>query len=170
MDEFPEPRMQRQADPKGVHSEAWKQTLEDMKAIAADRRDEGWSVQTVMTTHTDTVSIDMGEHDEFGLFAIVPDNYADEFVEFYDEDSFTEYIAYGSNVEGFMYVVNEWIDPEGKRSIPIASRYDMTRANGLVESAKQEGVLYTHLNRVSGETLAVFEHEAYEPLISHPGR
>ncbi|AEH38539.1 DUF7529 family protein [Halopiger xanaduensis] len=163
-----DPRDRRQYDPEGVQSEAWKQTLEDMEAIAEERRDDGWDVVTIMAAHTDTVSRDMGEEDTFGLFHVVPNNYADKFTDAYDSDEYTEYLAYGTMIDGFMFVVTELIDPDGDRSILIASRYDMTFADGMVTSAEDEGVLYTHVRTIDGTILGTFEHEEYEPLISPP--
>jgi len=112
-----------------------------MEAIAEERREDGWDVITLTAAHTDTVSKDMGDHDDFGLFHVVPDNQAEEFVEWFDPDDFTEYLAYGTDVEGFMYIVTEFIDPESDRSILVASRYDAVLADGLAESAAEEGVL-----------------------------
>lgn len=165
-DAVPDPRTARRRDPEGVHLEAWTQTLEDMEAIAADRRDDGWAVVTLVAAHTDTVSRDMGEDDDFGLSHVVPNNHAERFVETYDDEAFTEYLAYGSEVEGFMYVVTELIDPAAERSILIAARYDRATARGLVESAREAGVLYTHVRTIDGTVLGTFEHEEYEPLLA----
>ncbi|WP_246999159.1 DUF7529 family protein [Halosolutus gelatinilyticus] len=166
--EAPDPRALRRRDPEGVKTEAWKRTLEDMEVIAEDRRDDGWEVVTIVAAHTDTVSRDMGEDDKFGLVHVVPGNYADRFTDVYDSDEFTEYLAYGTDVEGFMYVVTELIDPENERSILIASRYDMMLAGGMIASVEDEGVLYTHLKKIDGTILGTFEHEEYEPLITRP--
>lgn len=163
-----DPRMDRRRDPNGAQSKAWKQTLEDMEAIAEDRRNDGWEVVTIMAAHTDTVSRDMGDDDTFGLVHVVPNNYVDEFTDTYDSEEFTEYLAYGSEIDGRMFVVTELLDPETDRSILIASRYDMTRANGMVASAEEEGVLYTHLKTIDGTIIGTFEHEEYGPLVAKP--
>jgi hypothetical protein len=139
-----------------------------MEAIAEERREDGWDVITLTAAHTDTVSKDMGDHDDFGLFHVVPDNQAEEFVEWFDPDDFTEYLAYGTDVEGFMYIVTEFIDPESDRSILVASRYDAVLADGLAESAAEEGVLYSHIKTIDGTTLGKFPHEEYAPLLKRP--
>ncbi|ELY44389.1 DUF7529 family protein [Natronorubrum sulfidifaciens] len=167
-DDVSDPRTDRRRDPDEVQTDAWKQTLEDMEAIAEQRRDDGWSVVTVMAAHTDTVSRDMGDDDTFGLVHIIPDNYAAEFASTFDATEFTEYLAYGSDIQGYMYAVTEFIDSETDRSILLASRYDMTRAEGMVQSAEEEGVLYTHVKTVDGTVLGTFEHESYAPLIAKP--
>lgn len=164
----PDARTRRRRDPTGAKTEAWQQTLDDMDAIAEDRRSDGWDVRTLFSVHTDTVSRDMGDHDDFGLFHIVPDNQADSFEEWFDSEDFTEYLAYGTDVEGHMYAVIEFIDPDAERSILLASRYDMTRAKGMVDSAHDEGVLHSRVKTVDGTVLGSFEHEEFEPLIQRP--
>lgn len=159
------PHQQRVADPDGSLTEAWEQTLEDMEAIAEDRREDGWEVLSVIAIHTDTVSIDMNEHDDFGLMHILPDSQAEDFEEAYDPDEFTEFLVYGSLIEGFLYNVTEFIDPEAEESILVASRIDLKRAQGLYESVLDKGVLYSHMKKVDGTYVGTFEHEEYEPLL-----
>jgi len=163
-----DPRTERLRDPRGVHSEAWKRTLAEMETIATERRADGWETLTVMAAHTDTVSKDMNDHDEFGLFHVVPDGQGAAFAETFDEEMFTEYLVYGTEIEAYMYAVTEFLDPEGERSILLASRYDMSRAAGMVASAEEAGVLYSHVRTVDGTTLGTFVHEEYEPLITKP--
>lgn len=164
----PDPRDVNRRDPEGIHSDAWKGTLEDMETIADERREDGWEVVTALAAHTDTVSIDMGEDDEFGLVHILPNNHAEPFADLYDPDAFTEYLAYGTNVESFMYVVTELIDPDAERSILIASRYNVAFARGLVPSAEQEGYLPTRYKTIDGTVIGTFEHEEYGPLVDKP--
>lgn len=172
-DEIPEddhlnPHIQRLRGLKGSVTEAWKQTLDDMNAMATDRREDGWDVHTIVAAHTDTVSVDTGDHDDFGLFHIIPDNYAEDFEETYDPDEFTEFIHYGTDVEGCMYAVTEFLDPDTKRSILIANQYDMTRASGMINSVKRNECIYTHVKTIDGTTLGVFKHDEYRPFIEKP--
>uniref|UniRef100_UPI003133B19B DUF7529 family protein n=1 Tax=Natronococcus wangiae TaxID=3068275 RepID=UPI003133B19B len=69
-----------------------------------------------------------------------------------------------------MYLATEFIDPSSDRSILIAGRYDLTLADGMITSAEDEGVLYTHVKTIDGTVLGSFEHEEYEPLIPGPKR
>lgn len=154
--------------PQAVQSEAWKRTLEERDAIAEDRRDDGWSVLAVTAAQTDPVSRDMREDDTFGLVHVIPNNDADELAETFDSDEFTEYLAYGRNVGGYMFLVTEFIDPEAKRSILVAGRYSLVRAEGMINSARAEDVLYTYFKTIDGTILGSFEHEEYEPLVGRP--
>ena len=167
---LPDPRIERMRDPEGAHSQAWATTLEEMEVMADDRRSDGWEVRTVMAAHTDTVTRDMREHDRFGLTHIIPNNHVDAFRDFWDPDEFTEYLIYANAVHGFMYTVIELIDPVDERSIFLATRYDMTMAKGMVDNAKEEGVLYSHVKSIDGTILASIPYEEFEPLVTHPDR
>lgn len=164
----PDPQAERLKDPTGAQIEAWKQELEEMDLIAEDRREDGWEVLTIVAGHTNTVTRDGDEDGKYGICHIIPDNKAEEFVEFYDEETFTEYLAYGRPMNAFMYLVTEFIDPTNERSVLIASRFDTRFAEDMVEDAKEEGVLYTHVQKLNGTVLGSFEHEEYEPLIGQP--
>lgn len=161
-------QFRRQYDPKGVKGEAWKQTVEDMRTIQADREDDGWQVWTAKAPQTDTVSKGMGDTDRFGLMHVVPNNHADVFTDVYDEKEFAEYLVYGNDVERFRYAVIEFLDPDTKRSILLACRYDMGFAEGMVKAAEEEGVLYSHMKTIDGTVLATFAHEAFKPLVMAP--
>ena len=167
---LPDPQIERRRDPEGVHQASWSRTLETMHRLADERRDDGWEVVTVMAAHTDTVSRDMGDHDRFGLTHIIPNNHAGAFRDTYDPDRFTEYQAYGTDVQGFRYVVLELLDLDGTRSILIACRYDMTFADGMINNARDEGVLYSHVKTIDGTILGTFAHEPYESLVAPADR
>jgi len=160
-----DPQPHRLADPTGVHGQTWEGVLEEMRILAEDRRADGWDVLTVVGAHTDAITKDMKDHDRFGIQHIVPDNHADEFVEFYD-DAFTEYLVYARDVERFRYLITELIDPDGQRSVMIAGRFDGTFVPSLVENAREEGVLNTYLKRIDGTIICRFGHEEWEPLVT----
>lgn len=148
-----------------AHNDVWEQVLEEMDDLAADRRDDGWEATTVMSVRTNTTSKETSRDGNWGLMHIVPNNFAERFEEAYDEESFTEFLAYGRVYEGFVYLVTELIDPEDERSIFIASRYDTVWAGGMISNVKEEDVLYTHVRTIDGTVLGTFEHEDWEPLL-----
>ena len=167
-DEIGDPQIERLRDPKGAHSEAWGQTLEELQLLADDRREDGWEAETIVAAHTDTVSRDMKDHDRYGLMHIIPNNHAEVFEEYYEDGAFTDYLLYANHLEAFVYAVIEWIDPENERSIFMAARYDMSRAKGMIESAYDEGVLYSYVKTVDGTILARFPYEEFEAFITPP--
>lgn len=146
--------------------EAWKLTNEDMAAVAERRRQEGWDVVTMPALHTSPVSRDMGEDpDRFGLVHVIPDNFADGFEAAYGRGEFSEYLAYREAVENSVFLVTELQDPETRTVIVIAAHYNGQLAGGMVRSAVDAGVIYTHVKTVDGTTLGSFEHENYRPFI-----
>lgn len=147
---------------------AWQLTVEEMEALAEDRREDGWEVTTVQADHTDPVTKDMGEDDRFGLFHVVSKSDGEAFVEAYDEDAFTEYLVYGSGVEGRRFAVTELLDPDGERSIPIAYEFPFERARGLDQNAREADAMYTYVRKIDGTILGSYEHEVYEPMLVRP--
>lgn len=154
--------------PKPV-KDAWKRTNEDMEAIAENRRAEGWEVVSMPAVHTSPVSKSMGDDPErFGLVHIIPDNHADDFTEAYETGEFDEYLAYQEVVHESVFLVTELMDPESETIVLIASHYDRQYAGGMVHSAHEEGVMYTHAKTLDGTELGRFTHEEFEPLLPEP--
>ncbi len=149
----------------GPKKEAWAQTLEEMSALAEDRREDGWDVYTLRASQTDPVTRDMRDHDRFGLMHILPKSDWQTITELYDEDEFTEYLVYGSKVSQRLFGVIEFIDPNRKRSIMLANSYALSRTRGLDANAEEAGVLYSYFKKIDGTIIGSFEHEEYEPLL-----
>lgn len=150
------------------HTDAWEQTLKEARLLADERREDGWEAGMVMAAHTDAVSRDMNDHDRFGLMHVIPNNYVDRFTELYDPEAFTEYLVYGTAIDGVMYVAIDLIDPERERSIIVPASYDMTMAHGMSEAAAEEGVLPSYFKTIDGEILGRFDHKEIEPLVTPP--
>lgn len=161
------PLMDRLQSQSEAHIDAYKQLLSEKDELAADREDDGWDVLTLTSTHTNMLSTD-NDRDWWGFSHIVGGSDAEAFEDFYDQNEFTEYLVYRRQVEGYMYLVTELLDPTDKRTVLIASRYDQQLAKGVINSAKSEGVLYTHVQTIDGTIVGSFEHEEYGPLIGEP--
>ena len=146
--------------------EAWGRTNEDMEAIAEARREEGWEVVAVPAVHTSPVGKRQGKNEErFGLVHVIPDNYADEFVEAFEQGEFPRYEAYRNEVGQHVYLVTELRDPETETVILIASHYEGNRAREMLRSVREEGVIYTHAKTLDGTHLGSVRHEEYGPLV-----
>ncbi|MCU4743150.1 hypothetical protein OB955_05835 [Halobacteria archaeon AArc-m2/3/4] len=145
--------------------EAWSQTNEDMNVIADQRREEGWNVVSMPAVHTSPVSKDQGDDDTFGLVHVIPDNHTEAFSEAFDRGEFHQYEAYRNEVDGFVYLVTELIDPDSETIVLIASQYDLQLSRGMIESAVDEDALYTHAKTINGTTLGSVRHEKFDPLI-----
>lgn len=163
-----DPAVRRRQDLTDEHTAVWEQTLEEAKLLKKNREQNGWESSFVMSAHTDTVSKDMRDHNRFGLVHVIPDNFAEILREDFDPDAFTEDLIYGTSANGVMFVAIELIDTDAERSIVVACSYDMTRAQGMTESAAEEGALYSHFKTITGENLGKFRHENIEPLVTPP--
>ena len=149
-------------------TEAWERTIEDLRAMGEQRREDGWEVVEVVTVHTSPVGRDHGSDDRFGLVHVVPDNHADAFTDAFERGEFTQFEAYRNEVDGYAFHVIELIDPDAELVVLLAGNYDLHRADGLVQSAVDEGATYTHAKTIDGTHLGSVRHEEYEPLLPDP--
>ena len=146
-------------------TEAWSRTNEEMAVIAEDRRDDGWEVVSMPTVHTSPVSKSQGEDDRFGLVHVVPDNHAEAFSDAFEQGEFPEYEAYRNEIDGFVYLVTELIDPGSETIILLASQYDLQLSKGMMTTVLDEETLYTHVKTIDGTVLGSVRHEVFEPLV-----
>lgn len=153
-----------------VAKNAWVRTIEDMEALADERREQGWDVVAIPAGDTTAVSRDAGNDDRFGIVHVIADNHAEEFSEAFERGSFPRYEAYRNEVSGFVYLVTELLDPETETAILLAGQYRLRHASGMVEAARDEGVLYTHVQTLDGTALGTFRHDEFGPLVPDAGR
>lgn len=170
MEDDPE-YIERVTDNAGLHNEAWQRTLEDMESIAETRREDGWDATTFQTIQTAPVSrADNDDPDRFGISTVLPDNYAEEFREIYEEHDLDQFKVYSNEVEGFMYLVIEVLDFDSKTSVLLALRYDLVLGRGMFASVYEEDTIFTYVRTIDGTELAVFQHDEYEPLLPEAAR
>lgn len=156
--------MERFAGKGSVLKRAWARTVEDMQATAEERREHGWDVTAIPAGDTGAVSRDDGSDDRFGIVHTIADNHAEEFAEAFDRGEFPRYEAYLNEVEGFVYLLTEFLDPESETVVMIAGQYERRHAAGALRSAEDEGACYTHVKTIDGTHLGSFRHEEYAPL------
>jgi hypothetical protein len=145
--------------------EAWKATLEDMEAMAAARRDDGWEAVTCMAVDTAPTNPDAGDRDDFGLVFVLPNNMAEAFQDAYEAGSFPKYEVYRAQDEGRAYVVVEYIDPETETVIFVAGQFELRFAPGMVKAARREDAMYTYAQLIDGTRVGAFEHDGVEKFV-----
>ncbi|WP_336135260.1 DUF7529 family protein [Natronomonas amylolytica] len=145
--------------------QAWQATLDDMEAIEAERREDGWDVTSMFAIHVNPKNRDVGDDDRFGLSFVIPDNKADAFEDAYERGEFPEYLVYRREVKQSTFIVTEYIDPESGTIILVAGRYDSRYAAGMVQSALDEGEFYTYVQTIDGTDLGEFYHEDLEAFV-----
>lgn len=170
MPDIGEDEMERNAARWGASKDAWMQTIRDMESIAEQRRDDGWDVVAIPAGDTATVSPDAGNDDRFGIVHVIADNHADPFTEAFERGEFPRYEAYRNEVDGLVFLVTELLDPETETAILLAGQYELRYVSGMVEAAKEEGVLYTHVQTLDKTPLGSFRHEEFDPLVPDADR
>ncbi|MFT4933023.1 MAG: hypothetical protein ACI91T_002928, partial [Natronomonas sp.] len=103
-----EKEYERLSSTADAHKNAWSQTLEDMRSMAAEREEGGYDVVTIRAQDTTPQGKTEGKSEtEFGLLYVVPGNDADEFVEAVEPGDFSEYNVYRADTDGRVFIVTE---------------------------------------------------------------
>lgn len=147
---------------------SWERTVQDMKAMAADREEKGFSTFSVVAGDTAPVSPQMGESDDFGLTYIISGSEVDGFEESYLGNEFTETGVYQSSQEGHMYIVTECIDMDAEEIIFLAGAYQIRNAPGLVRAATDRGEMYSRVKTIDHTEIGVFEHTDVSAFFPDP--
>ena len=151
-----------------VHKGAWQRTLDDMTAMADELEDEGWDVVTIASGHTAPKPPDAGDDDRFGFVHVVPDNHAEEFVAAFEDGAFSQYRVFRNEMQGRVFMVTQLLDPEAEQVILIAGNFEMRHAPGLVNTALEEGEMYTHVQKLDKTHLGSFRHDDVEKFFPEP--
>jgi hypothetical protein len=161
-----EDELEQEAERIAAHHEArkdaWEATLSDMNAMAAELADQGWETVTVGAGDTAPEHPDAGEEGRWGLVYVVPGNQAADFRDVFEEGAFPEYNVYRSVAGNQVFIVTELRDPDSQTAIFVAGAFSRARSQPLVETARHEGRMYTHLQKLDGTHLGSFEHEGYQ--------
>lgn len=115
--------------------------------------------------HTDAVGAEQGSDDRFGLVHVIPDNHADAVTDAFEPGEFTRFKAYRNEVDGDAFLATELLDPKRELALVVASSYDLRRADPMLQSARDEGALYTHAKTLDGTHLGSVRHAEWEPLV-----
>jgi hypothetical protein len=145
-----------------VKKDAWSETIDDMKAMAAELEAEGWDVFYVAAGHTAPETPEVGETDRYGLTHVIPDNYADGFVEAFEAGDYPEYDVFRQELSGTVFSVTVLRDPDSMTAILIASALTLSDAPEMINKSRSEGKTYTHVQTLDKTHLGSFEHEAPE--------
>ncbi|WP_435334294.1 DUF7529 family protein [Haloarchaeobius sp. TZWWS8] len=151
---------------------AWSGALEDMDAMAEAREEEGWETAKVMAGDTAPRSRESGRDDDdrFGLVFVAPSNMGEDFSEAFAGKQFPQYEVYRREMDGNVFLVVEYIDPDTKTAIFVAGQYELRHAAGMVHDAEEAGEFYTYVQKLSGDILGVFKHDSHEKFVPHADR
>ncbi|WP_255151523.1 DUF7529 family protein [Halorarius halobius] len=145
-----------------VLKNAWEETIEDMKAMAADMEEDGWDAFYVAAGDTAPEHPEAGDPDRWGLVHVIPDNYVDGFEEAFETGEFPEYDVFRQEASGELFGVTLLTDPDSRTAILIAWNLRLHDATPLVNKARSEEAMYSHVQTLDGTVHGSFEHDAPE--------
>ena len=160
--------LDRIADASGAIRENWQRTIEDARAMAADREEDGFETLFVPAGDTTPKSPDASDTDEWGLSYVLPSNKADAFDEVAGDATFDETAVYQNAEAGTVFIVTECLDLDASLSVLVAGAYRMRFAPDLVRTALEQDRMYTHLKRLDGTPVASIEHERPDSFFPAP--
>ncbi|NHX37525.1 MULTISPECIES: DUF7529 family protein [Halolamina] len=151
--------------PSDSDKQGWIATLEELHALAEERRADGWTVLTTQAGDTAPVPPETGDTDRFGLVHVVPGDDADELTELLADGTIDEFEAYRRTVNATCFLITELRDTERRECVLVATAYDLGEADALASHAADVGHIYTRIRRLDGTPVAEIRHEAYEKLL-----
>lgn len=158
-------QLARQSEGSG---EAWKKTVQDMEVMANERRDDGYKTLTIPAGHTAPEPPQSGDSNRFGLSHVIPDGQTERFQDLYEAGRYSETGVFQAGVDGNVFIVTEFRDPDARLAIFIAGNYQMRHAPELVRTATKRDEMYTHVKRLDGTHLATFEHDDVSAFFPEP--
>lgn len=150
--------------PSDTEKSGWAATLEELQALADERRAEGWTVLQTQAGDTAPESPDIGDTDQFGLVYVVPGDDADEITELFDTGAVDEFETYRRTVGGTCFLLTELRDTANRSCVIVAGAYEVGDAVPLASHAAEVGHVFTRFQRLDGSQVAEIRHEAYEKL------
>jgi hypothetical protein len=159
---------ERMAATRDQAATGWTQTLEDMRAMAADREESGYETLTVQTGNTAPKGPEQGEDDRWGLFYVVPGNVADDLEATLDRATFEETAVYQASIGRDTFLVTEVIDHDAELILFVAGAYRRGAAGPLVETALERERMHSHLRRLDGTPIGSIEHDDPDAFFPDP--
>lgn len=137
----------------------WTRTLEDMRAMAADREESGYETLTVQAGNTAPIGPEQGDDEKWGLFYVIPGDVAEAVSNLLQETDFDETAVYQASIGQHTFIVTEAIDHDADQVFMIAGSYRRAVAPPLVRTAVERDRMYTHVKKLDGTYLGTVEHE-----------
>lgn len=148
--------------------EFWELTLDDARAMMADRESDGYETLLLPSGDTTPKHPDSGDTDEWGLSYVLAGNTAEAFGEFSEGATFSETVVYQQSKGGNTFIVTECLDPEETKAMFIAGAYRMRFAPPMVHTALERDRMYSHLKTLDGTALTTIEHDDPDAFFPDP--
>lgn len=145
-------------DAEAAFRQHWDDIVADMAATAAELRDEG---RQVLELHPADVTV--VARDRRGFDVLVPDDEFEQLRTWVDAAAFPDHRVYRADT-GLVFLLVVLDDPDAGRAVCCPLYYEPTEAESLRQLAAADGVLRTHVRRLS-EEYVVLTHEDAEPFL-----
>lgn len=147
---------------QGQLKQAWKDTLDDMEALAEERRADGFEVTAIAAVDAGPIGRDTtADEGEFGMEYVIPDNRVDDFVEAFETGDYPEYDVFRAEQASDAFIVEELRDPDAERVILLAGAYPLRDVTTCAYAARKEDEMYTFVRTLDGTRYGAFRHEGY---------
>jgi len=153
---------ERLAANAAVHKNAWSETIDEMKASAAEYEEDGWESHYVAALDTAPISTDQARRSRgdygWGLVHTLPDNFTDAFADALERGSFPEYDVFRRLVDGRVFHLIVLRDPDERIALFVAGNYRLQEAEGCIATARREGEVRTWLTATDGTVVGTVRH------------
>lgn len=138
----------------------WDEVIADMEATAEEYRRDGWDVVEVHPGDVATAT-ESEAHDRWGIDVLVPDNEFPEVERRVDEEngSFGASEVFRAQAGGMVFLVVAMLDERDHQAIVFPAYYDIEQSADVLDRARQEGEVRTHLRTLSEDAVVTFTHE-----------
>ncbi|WP_204365981.1 DUF7529 family protein [Halorubrum coriense] len=142
-----------------ARKDAWRRTLQEMESIASELETEGWETVAIPVGHAAPEIPDVGEEDRFGFVHVIPGNHESAFREAFEAGGFERYDVFHREIAGKVFFLLQLLDAPSRNAILLAAQYDEQHGQSLQSVAEDEGVVYTHVQKLDATHLGTFRHD-----------
>jgi hypothetical protein len=160
--------LDRIADDADVIRDGWQRTVEDTRAMAADREDAGYETLVVFSQDTSPVAPDAEGAEHWGLTYLVDGDTAETVVDARERAEFDETAVYQAGAGPTTFIVTECLDHDEELVVFVAGAFRKREATGLVRAATERGEMHTHFRTLDGTVIASVEHDDVSAFFPDP--
>lgn len=142
-----------------ARKDAWSRTLQEMESTASDLEADGWETVAIPVGHAAPETPDIGEESRFGFVHVIPGNYEPAFQEVFEAAGFERYDVFHREIGGKVFFLLQLLDAPSRNAILLAAQYDKQHGQSLQSVAEDEGVVYTHVQKIDATHLGSFRHD-----------
>ncbi|ESP88110.1 DUF7529 family protein [Candidatus Halobonum tyrrellensis] len=149
----------------GDGANGWGRTLEAATEMTETLRADGWEVVTVRAAHVAPEPPSHGDSDRFGFVYVAQGEDADAFTAAVDRGEFDGYEVFNRRQGTDLYTLTRVTDADRRLAVLLVGAVDLSKADELVETARDRGEMYSHVQLLDGEHLGSFHHDDPAPFL-----